>query len=37
MICLVCLRSDTHRYACDTCTGATRRRLRELELYAEWT
>lgn len=36
MICLVCQRSDTHRYSCDTCTETTRRRLRELELYAAW-
>jgi hypothetical protein len=36
MICLVCLRNDAHRYSCDDCTNTTRRRLREIELYAQW-
>lgn len=36
MICHVCHRNDTHRYSCGDCTATTRRRLRELELYAEW-
>lgn len=35
MICLVCLKNDTHRYACGDCSETARRRLRELELFAE--
>lgn len=34
MKCTIC-RSDTHRYACDTCLTHTRRRLRDLETYDE--
>lgn len=36
MKCTVCRKAETHRHACDTCLTDTRRRLRELELYAAW-
>jgi hypothetical protein len=35
MKCSIC-RADTHRYACDDCCTDIRRRLREVEAYAEW-
>lgn len=34
MICPICVKNDTHRYACGDCIATTHRRLREL--YAKW-
>jgi hypothetical protein len=34
MKCVIC-RSDAHRYACDDCVEDVRRRLREIELFAD--
>lgn len=36
MKCAICRHNETHRHACDPCLTDTRRRLRELELYAWW-